>query len=211
MSRTITWLHLSDLHACQPRTGWDVNRVTKTLRDDLQEMKQEQGLHPDLIFFTGDAAFGHLGTDAGKSIHEQFREAHDVLTAVREAFSPRVEQRNLFLVPGNHDVNRAKISRFEIDFLQNAQLAEIESIIQTAGVDWQRLMGRLDDYANCLERFGYDHLLTQRDRLIYADAREVAGVRIGIAGFNSAWSAYGGKEELGKLWMAGRFQLETLL
>jgi Leucine-rich repeat (LRR) protein len=210
MSRTITWLHLSDLHACKPRTGWDASRVTKTLRDDLQKMNQQHGLHPDLIFFTGDAAFGHLGADGGKSIHEQFREAHDFLTAVREAFSPVVEQRNLFLVPGNHDVNRAKISKFEIGFLENAQLAEIEKIIQTAGVDWKRLIGRLEDYANFLECFDYDHLLTQRDRLIYADAREVAGVRIGIAGFNSAWSAYGGKEELGKLWMAGRFQLETL-
>ncbi|MCC5657315.1 leucine-rich repeat domain-containing protein [Nostoc sp. XA010] len=37
-------------------------------------------------------------------------------------------------------------------------------------------------------------------------------MRVGIAGFNSAWSSSGaGRLELGRLWMAGRFQLETLL
>jgi Leucine-rich repeat (LRR) protein len=34
---------------------------------------------------------------------------------------------------------------------------------------------------------------------------------VGIAGFNSAWSSRGiGREEIGRLWMAGRFQLDTL-
>jgi hypothetical protein len=63
-----------------------------------------------------------------------------------------------------------------------------------------------------LDDYGYDHLLTGREHLIYADAREVAGLRVGIAGFNSAWSSRGaGREEMGRLWMAGRFQLETLV
>jgi Leucine-rich repeat (LRR) protein len=211
MTQSITWLHLSDLHACKPKTSWDARRVTQTLCNDLQYMEGQYGLRPDLIFFTGDAAYGQIGTDQGKAIVDQFQEAHDFLTAVREVFSPTVEQRNLFLVPGNHDVNRKRISTFETRFLQQIEsLDEIQQVVQEAGLDWQRLLGRLDDYASCLERFGYDHLLTQRDRLIYADAREVAGVRVGIAGFNSAWSAQGGREDLGKLWMAGRFQLETI-
>ncbi len=212
MSQSITWLHLSDLHACKPQTGWDANRVIKTLCDDLLKMEEQYGLRPDLIFFTGDAAYGQLGSERGKAIVDQFQEAHDFLTKAREAFTPMVEQRNLFLVPGNHDVNRKRIARYEKIFLQEVKsLDEIQQVVQEAGLDWQRLLGRLEDYASCLERFGYDHLLTQRDRLIYADAREVAGVRIGIAGFNSAWSAQGGREDLGKLWMAGRFQLETIL
>jgi hypothetical protein len=36
---------------------------------------------------------------------------------------------------------------------------------------------RLDDYAYFIEKYGYDHLLTGRDRLIYADAREINGLR----------------------------------
>ncbi|PHM09075.1 NACHT domain-containing protein [Nostoc sp. 'Peltigera malacea cyanobiont' DB3992] len=213
MAQTLTWLHLSDIHACKPRTGWDAKRVTDTLCKDLKKMQERYGLRPDLIFFTGDAAFGHIGSGEGKSIAEQFREAHDFLTTVRESFQPAIEQRNLFLVPGNHDVNRNKISRFEKQALESiSSLDEITSFVKDAGIEWQRIIGRLDDYAHFLETYGYDHLLTGREHLIYADAREVAGLRVGIAGFNSAWSSSGaGRTEAGRLWMAGRFQLETLL
>ena len=66
----VTWLHLSDLHVCKPRTGWDAKRVTDTLCADLRKMQEEHGLRPDLIFFTGDAAYGHIGSAEGKSISD---------------------------------------------------------------------------------------------------------------------------------------------
>lgn len=213
MTRTITWLHLSDLHACTPNSGWDAKRVLESLRRDLRRMRDDQKLVPDLIFFSGDAAFGHLGSEKGKAIGDQFREAHDFLTAVREEFSPAVPQRNVFLVPGNHDVNRTVITSFETKWIEEMRsLDEIERIMREAKTDWQQLTRRLHDYGHFLQSSGYEHLLTQPEHLIYADLREVAGVRIGIGGFNSAWSSRGaGREEIGKLWMAGRFQLETVL
>lgn len=187
MPHTLTWLHLSDLHACKPRTGWDARRVTETLCTDLKRMQQHYGLHPDLIFFTGDAAFGQIGQARGEAIADQFREAHDFLTAVRSAFTPAIEQRNLFIVPGNHDVNRTRITRFESEWLAQAHtLDDITKMVQQARGEWQLILRRLEDYAHFLASYGYDHLLTNRDYLIYADAREVAGLRVGIAGFNSA-------------------------
>ncbi len=39
--QTITWLHLSDLHACPPRSGWDARRITSTLCDDLVRLREE--------------------------------------------------------------------------------------------------------------------------------------------------------------------------
>ncbi len=50
MSDTLTWLHLSDLHACEGRNGWAAGRVTDTLRAALVRMRDDHGLHPDLIF-----------------------------------------------------------------------------------------------------------------------------------------------------------------
>jgi len=212
MSRTLTWLHLSDLHACRPNSGWDARRVLESLRADLQKLNKEHGLRPDLIFFTGDAAFGHLSNKRGEAMSDQFREADDFLTAARESFEPTVPKRNLFVVPGNHDVNRTRITSFETEWLAKPHtLDEMERIIRDAGGDWQQLLKRLSDYEHFLDAYHYDHLLTGRERLIYADMREVAGVRIGVAGFNSVWSSRGaGREEMGRLWMAGRFQLETI-
>src|SRR5947208_1795335 len=143
MPETLTWLHLSDLHACKPRTGWDARRVTDTLRTDLKRMQNQHGLRPDLIFFTGDAAFGQIGKARGEAIVDQFREAHDFLTAVREAFTPAIEQRNLFIVPGNHDVNRDRITVFETSWLEQLHtLDDITQMVQQAGSDWQRLLSR---------------------------------------------------------------------
>jgi predicted MPP superfamily phosphohydrolase len=127
----LTWLHLSDLHICEQKTGWDAKRVTDTLCEDLKTMQKEHGLRPDLIFFTGDAAYGHLGDREGKSITEQFSDAHDFFTSVREAFEPAIEQRNLFLVPGNHDVNRSRITASQKEWLLNdkRKLTDIEDFI----------------------------------------------------------------------------------
>ena len=209
----LTWLHLSDLHVCHPRTGWDAERVTEELCADLKRMQQQHGLRPDVIFFTGDAAYGQIGSGGGRTIVEQFESAQQFLTTVRESFTPIVDQRNLYLVPGNHDVNIRSISAFETSWLKqkDQSLQTIENTIQTAGAEWQQLMNRLGDYKRFLEQYSYEHLLTDRERLIYADIREINGLRIGIAGLNSAWSASGtGRKETGRLWMAGRFQLETL-
>ena len=213
MPKALTWLHLSDLHACKPRTGWDAKRVIDQLRADLKRLQKECALRPDLIFFTGDAAFGQIGSERGEMIADQFREAHDFLTQVREAFDPEIEQRNVFIVPGNHDVNRDRISTFVSQWLESQQsLDQITPFLHSNNLEWKQILGRLEDYANFLESYGYDHLLTGRDHLIYADAREVAGLRVGIAGFNSTWSSRGiGRAEMGRLWMAGRFQLETLI
>jgi hypothetical protein len=38
MNDTLTWLHLSDLHACPQRTGWDADRVLRSLARDLKEL-----------------------------------------------------------------------------------------------------------------------------------------------------------------------------
>ena len=63
MARTVTWLHLSDLHSCKIKTGWDADRVLAALQTDLQLMRERHGVKPDLIFFTGDAAYGQIGSD----------------------------------------------------------------------------------------------------------------------------------------------------
>jgi predicted MPP superfamily phosphohydrolase len=66
-AKSITWLHLSDVHLCKPRTGWDVHRVLRPLLADLRRMQSEHGLCPDLIFFSGDLAFGNIGTGPDES------------------------------------------------------------------------------------------------------------------------------------------------
>jgi predicted MPP superfamily phosphohydrolase len=208
--RTITWLHLSDLHSCKPKTGWDARRVLRFLRDDLQKMGESCGLTPNLIFFTGDAAFGQIGKRKGETLADQFDDAHSLLEEVRQAFHLSIPQSNVFLVPGNHDVDRGEVTEDQTDWLERqGNVATVTELIQNAGRQWGRYMDRLGAYKAFLQQRGYKHLLGAPDQLIYAQTREVCGVKIGIAGFNSAWSCCRDREK-GKLWLGGDWQVGEL-
>jgi formylglycine-generating enzyme required for sulfatase activity len=185
--------------------------VRETLVADLQKMQREQGLTPDFVFFTGDAAFGHLGMEKGKSIADQFQEAADFLDAVRRAFVPEIPLRNLFLVPGNHDVDRRQVAKATTQWLDSQKdLDPVLQLIQDAGsFDWRMAMARLGAYMDLLRQRGLDHLLGDPERAIYTAVREIRGLKVGIAGFNTAWSC-GRDGERGRLWAAGRWQLGTL-
>jgi len=213
MNKIITWLHLSDLHACPAKTGWDAHHVTKSLCDDLRELQRDHKLRPDLIFFCGDAAFGQLGDKPGMSLHNQYKAVQQFLDEVRSSFKPELTHRDIYLVPGNHDVNREDIDNTQTAWLRDPKrsLDEIVSMMQAGKAQWRRYMERLEDYKSFLKANGYDHLLTDdKNRLIYADARELAGLRIGIAGLNSAWSCFGGQDEKALLWCGGKYQVEEL-
>lgn len=95
-TRSIVWLHLSDLHA-REKTVWDSHRVLDTLIPDLQAMERKHGLSPNVIFFTGDAAFG----GPRPQLQEQYAEVAAFLDTVRNAFERPVPKENIFLVPGN--------------------------------------------------------------------------------------------------------------
>jgi Leucine-rich repeat (LRR) protein len=212
-NNTVTWLHLSDLHAYPAKTGWDANHVIKSLVEDLKELQRDYELRPDLVFFTGDAAFGQVSDRPGESLQDQYKAVQHFLDEVRRAFRPELNSRDLYLVPGNHDVNRQDIDETQTAWLRDSTrtLPDVVSMMQAGTIQWRRFMERLEDYKLFLKTNGYEHLLTDdKNRLIYADEREVAGLRIGIAGLNSAWSCYGGDEDKARLWCGGKYQVEEL-
>jgi tetratricopeptide (TPR) repeat protein/predicted MPP superfamily phosphohydrolase len=210
MPRAITWLHLSDRHTNSPKTGWDADAIIESLVLDLVRMQQGHGLRPDLIFFTGDLAWGQVGEAKGESLSDQFAEAHRFLEAVRKAFEPEVPQLNVFLVPGNHDIDRTVVTPEDTSWLDNRSNGEdVTELIRAGGEKWKRYIARLNQYRAFLERHGYHHLLSDVDRLLYTAIREVSGKTVGIAGFNSAWSCCRNNEK-GQLWTGGVWQPSTL-
>ncbi len=161
---TVTWLHLSDLHTCTPKTGWDAKSILEKLKTDFKK----PALQPDLIFFTGDAAFGHIGSEEGKSISHQLDEAAQLFEDIRTAFSPAVPKENFFIVPGNHDVNRAKVMSMmykafdQMGRMRPETVQEIlTDMIHDKDANWQGIMQPWQEYAAFLDKHGYNHLLHQ--------------------------------------------------
>jgi 3',5'-cyclic AMP phosphodiesterase CpdA len=96
MKPLFTWIHLSDIHFGHgdAEYGCDQQLVLQALRDDLVEQSRRH--RPSAIFVTGDIAF------SGKP--EQYERALAWLSSVGLAIG--LESKSIFVVPGNHDVNR---------------------------------------------------------------------------------------------------------
>ncbi|MDD4249693.1 MAG: metallophosphoesterase, partial [Methanosarcina sp.] len=212
MSETITWLHISDTHFCNKKNGWDSEEIIDSFFDDLKRMKSEYNLYPDLIFFTGDVALGHFNDSCGLSLRDQYEEANEFLERIREIF-PKIPISNIFIVPGNHDVNRTLVGEGQTKWLKSLLInspeigrRRINELITENNVDWKRCMERLNDYRDFLKNSGYQHLLQDPDRLTYSIICDINGFNVGIAGLNSAWSSYGGDEDKANL-LLGTYQI----
>ncbi|MEO8613533.1 MAG: metallophosphoesterase [Luteolibacter sp.] len=201
-----TWLHLSDLHV-KASSRWESDRVTNSLVRELRDYHKNEGLYPDAIFFTGDAAFGSV---EGEKIEQQYEAFANFLDAIRQAFTPEIDKSRIFLVPGNHDVDRTSVARSSTEWLRNPLRNEEEIIseLQKNSIDCKQWMLRLGAYRNFLTAYGLHHLNPNDPHLFWTHKIDLGTHSVGITGLNSAWSCVS-KEEKGKLWMGGRWQIGT--
>jgi len=196
-AQTITWLHLSDLHF-RRENAYDERIVLRALLQDIQDRGQEDGLHPDFVVVSGDIAF------AGKpEEYDLARQFFDDLLAATGLGKDR-----LFPVPGNHDVDRRRISRGAQGIA--ASLTDRKSVNEVlANADDRRLMlARFQGYQTFVNDYLGDYLsftddapddVTSGGGYFYTKHLEVAGQTITILGLNSAWLAQGGDEDRGRL------------
>src|SRR6478736_2618334 len=137
----VSWLHVSDFHI---RGGdpYDRDVVLKTLVKSVRYFR-EHGRAPDLIFATGDIAHG--GKPAEYELATKFFD--DLLDAAK------LEKRQLFVIPGNHDVDRTLgvglartlTSREDSDSYFNPQLPKPQLAQKMAA-----LLYRHDAYVNSI-------------------------------------------------------------
>jgi len=139
---------------------------------------------------------------------DQYQLAGKFLDAVRTAFDPEIPIRNLYLVPGNHDVDRGEITPDQTAWLRHPDrtLQEILDAIQGRGKQWRTWMDRLVNYRHFLTSYNLLHLIPDDHHLIWGDAQDIDGIRVGIAGLNSAWSC-ANKEDKAKLWFGADWQI----
>lgn len=175
---TLTWLHLSDWH----QHGKLLSRGD-TVRQLIDEIKRRREVvSPDLseidfIVFTGDLAF------SGKP-DEYEAAASQLLDPILDATG--VSKESLFIVPGNHDVEREYI--LEKGLLQ--ELVDREAVHTTLS-DHRRLAQLLEtqrSFRAFIQRYlGEDQW--KAPCWGWGRVFQVKGQTVGIAGINSAWLA----------------------
>ena len=96
---TIRWLHISDLH--YNKIGTQTEAMRDKLPDYIKEIVQERNI--DYVFFTGDARYAP-DKDFPDGIKRYFS---DICEAAH------IDQDRLFIVMGNHDIDRTNTERLE--------------------------------------------------------------------------------------------------
>lgn len=96
-----SWIHLSDIHFGQGdiTTGIDQADVLQKLLQDITEFLPRTNITVQSVLVTGDIAF----SGATKSRNE-YKSAAIWLSSVAKAV--KVTKKTIFVVPGNHDIQR---------------------------------------------------------------------------------------------------------
>lgn len=93
-----SWIHLSDMHFGHPNIShqWDQRLVLDSLHRDIERLEERKIPKPEVLLVTGDIAF------SGNA--EQYAEARVWLDKVAGTLG--ISREHVYLVPGNHDVDR---------------------------------------------------------------------------------------------------------
>ena len=173
MSR-LTWLHISDWH------HGDFGIDPEVVRDELiKDIQGRLSISPDLskidfIVFSGDAALN------GKA-----KEYED---AKKEFFVPileasQVEPDRLFIVPGNHDLDKDEIEKLPDDFRKDVVSKEDADRWLKDDSTRELLLRPFKDFRSFVSGF------TGQDSPDYSDLRtwEIDGKTVSLLGINSSW------------------------
>ena len=201
MSNALGWLHLSDIHFLD-KLDWRNSLVLDKLQKDLSRLR-EQGLGIDLVFCTGDIGYGETSKEP---LADQYATAKRFFDEVLVTCGLKNDR--LFLVPGNHDIDRGKVLVSQTEYFRNSARTsdEINQLFRDYRGELQRAMERLEQY-RLFVKTNYAHIPLD-DKATFATSLNINGVTISIAGLNSAWTC-ADNEDKGELWLAGETQLHT--
>jgi 3',5'-cyclic AMP phosphodiesterase CpdA len=197
---TITWLHLSDLHFRADKLHrWNEDVVLHALLDDVAQRIKQDDLRPDFVVVTGDVAFS--GKPAEYNLARTF---FDDLLQTTSLGTDR-----LFLVPGNHDVDRKRIGvTAELLGPTLSTRDAINKVLDDAATR-HTFMKRFEGYAAFVDDYlgsysAFNDEAVDVEGYFYTQCLNLAGQQIAILGLNSAWLAQGGEEDRNKLVLGER-------
>lgn len=192
----ITWLHLSDRHFSLDSAQIPSEKIQEFLLRDLQKRKDfdEDLENIDYFFFTGDLVY------SGKK--QEFESAFKsfLLPLINLL---KIKNENVFIVPGNHEINRDKINekRNEIRTKISERKLSLKEIEEIIGDKHQKeiLLEPFNDYIDFINK-NYPHLnLDKQSHGGFHIIRNKNNFVVEITGINTAWLGYGGSKDKERL------------
>lgn len=189
---TLRWLHVSDFHFSETNQVQGAGIVLESLLNTIGDMRRG-GRGLDCIFVTGDIA--NRGTDS------EYRLAEEFLLRLCEVSG--VPTQNVIMVPGNHDVLRARgvglqrtlTSHDEAMFFFQPQAERWHLKKFDAFIQFYNRFYRAGHFGKDAPRQATPHLPTAG-----AEILRVRSLDVGIVPLNTAWFAQA-DDDSGKLFI----------
>ena len=180
--RILTWMHLSDIHF-QNKPGamkWSQDKVKESFIKRLPDLLASWDLVPDMLFFTGDIAY------SGEP--EQYAVANDFLREIEQILGKDIRT---YIVPGNHDVCWDKIDSLDARTRKSlTNQYEVSDLLLNSKNQSQKskTFARFEHFSEFLKgNFSRNGTPVFQDEYFYVDQFDHLGLRLGVAGLNSAW------------------------
>lgn len=179
--RILTWLHLSDVHFVDKPGAlkWNQDLVKQDFIDSLPRLLAEWDLQPNLVFFTGDVAFS-----AGV---EQYRIAKDFFDNLKVVLKNNIRT---YIVPGNHDVSWKEIGKLDNqlrDKLTSRYKVSEYLLDPSQNTKRKKDFSKFSNYFDFAKEYVQSPKTNDEQEYFYIDHFEHLGIKLGIAGLNSAW------------------------
>ena len=172
-SRKVSWLHLSDFH--MGKEGYSQRFVLSKIVEKVRDKVEKEG-EPDFVFVTGDIA--------NKGLKAEYESFWEQLIEPLEAFMPTLLTEKLFMIPGNHDLNRDKNDAFDRTLLlkpTGPYFDPEEGSLKRRNI----VVTRFEDFI-AHDITGYSDLFNKKEGA-YSVMIEKNGCVVGVVGINTAW------------------------
>ena len=171
--RLIRWLHLSDFHV--GKDDYAQRRLFDKIIEHVKS-KVSAGQSPDFVFITGDLANKGLPAE-----YEEF--CYNFLFPLQETIGAGIDVRT-FAVPGNHDVNRLRNQAFSREEISDPKSRYFDPTDE-GGALRSLLVPRFEGFTagDLTSKKGW----VETAEGAFAQIEILHGVRVGIAGINTAW------------------------
>lgn len=171
--RKLNWLHLSDFHF--GKNVFQQELIASKILDHVKRFRENE-VSPDFIFITGDIA------NTGKpKEYEEFNEV--IMNPLIQIFGEDFKER-IFVVPGNHDLDRKKNKGFSREMFLNFEEGLFEPTSESLD-DRQMINARFDSFSQQLNFINSHEIFFERGA--FAHKIEINNINLGIVGINTSW------------------------
>ena len=192
----ITWLHLSDLHL---RHSYDADVVIQKLLEDISKFIIDNSFKLDFIILSGDVSYS--------SKPEEYELVAKFLDKLLEV--TKLNKNRLFLVPGNHDIDRVAISPGSQYISENLTDRDVINKLLANDVDRPFILKRFHQYGQFIREYMEGNIVFDDNSYYYVKIIDVNSSKVAILGLNSAWLSASDNDQ-GKLAL-GEIQIRRAL